>query len=465
MKRGEDIPMMRARSCGRAGFQTRVFVRLRHLAAGLACAMVALAASAGSAQAVCAGDCNGDGRVAIAELQACVNLAAGLSAPPCAAADADGDGTVEANEVDACVLSFLDAATCPMVAPTPTQPVPTATNTVVPTATAPPTNTPVPTATPTVPPTLTLTPTVTLTPTIALPTATFTATPFVIGSHACVLGTGSVLGLNTQALPLMLAPSGSLQVDCGTVGADGTADCSCSINSLNPVVIPAIGDVCVNPTSGCDTGTLDCDGGAALDTAVRADHNLGSCASNAACQASCATHCDGLGANFEVLSAGCEGFCQGGSSDETACTQDTQCPGGTCVGNNPVGHPETCNCVCQGTGLGTASAAGDLSCQIGLQIDVQLPSDGDCDPADTTPIRLAPLCGAVTTAQASGQIVDANNTAAKLLPLTQSSIDGAATTCSALAASTTTGISLVGHLAFFDSTLGDIFVAQRFNCQ
>jgi len=378
---------------------------------------------------------------------------------------------------------------CPAVQPTPTATntaTVTATPTVTATATATPTRTDTATATPTrtathtatatptrtVTPTGTHTATRTLTPTqtatatqTMTQTPTHTATPFVIGPHACVLGAGSNLGLATQALPLNLAPSGSLQIDCGAVGPDGTADCTCSITALNPVVIPAIGDVCVNPTAGCAPGTIDCDGGAALDTAVHADHNLGACASNAACQASCAAQCAGFGPTYDVLSAGCEGFCQGGGNDEGVCTQDTECPGGTCVGNNPVGHAGTCNCVCQGTGLGGASAAGDLSCQIGLQIDVQLPSDGDCDPLDPTPIQLAPLCGAVTTTQAVGQTVDANNTPAKLLPLVQSMLNGSGSTCAALAASTTTGISLVGHLAFFDSTLGDIFVAQTFNCQ
>jgi hypothetical protein len=48
----------------------------------------------------CAGDCNGDGRVAVAELISAVNVA--LERAPvssCAAADANRDGVVRINEL------------------------------------------------------------------------------------------------------------------------------------------------------------------------------------------------------------------------------------------------------------------------------------------------------------------------------------------------------------------------------
>jgi len=85
----------------------------------LALAMALLGAS--QATAVCVGDCDGDGRVSIANLQACVNRGSGLPAPSCPAADQNNDGTVDPNEVDRCVQGFLDASTCPMVfTPAPT---------------------------------------------------------------------------------------------------------------------------------------------------------------------------------------------------------------------------------------------------------------------------------------------------------------------------------------------------------
>ncbi|HMA46928.1 MAG TPA: hypothetical protein VKP11_06985, partial [Frankiaceae bacterium] len=113
-------------------------------------ALLALAVAlfgAARAHAVCVGDCDGDGRVSIANLQACVNRGSNLSGPSCAAADQNNDGTVDPNEVDRCVQSFLDSSTCPMVfTPAPTNTV-AKTNTPAPTNTRASTNTPVPTNT------------------------------------------------------------------------------------------------------------------------------------------------------------------------------------------------------------------------------------------------------------------------------------------------------------------------------
>jgi hypothetical protein len=49
---------------------------------------------------VCAGDCNGDARVAVDELVTAVRIALGEAAPErCAAADADGDAVVAIAEL------------------------------------------------------------------------------------------------------------------------------------------------------------------------------------------------------------------------------------------------------------------------------------------------------------------------------------------------------------------------------
>jgi hypothetical protein len=129
------------------------------------------------------------------------------------------------------------------------------------------------------------------------------------------------------------------------------------------------------------------------------------CAGDTACQTACDAHCAGLGAAYQRLNYGCEGFCQGGINNDLACVADTDCPGGSCTGTDPPGHPGTCNCGCQAEGLGGASPAGSLSCQIGTQIDVELPTDGDC--LDPNTIALAPVCGGLTTTTATGRIVDA----------------------------------------------------------
>jgi hypothetical protein len=56
----------------------------------------------------CTGDCDGNGRVAIAELISAVNIALNRAAvATCAAVDADGDGVVRINELVSAVGSAL----------------------------------------------------------------------------------------------------------------------------------------------------------------------------------------------------------------------------------------------------------------------------------------------------------------------------------------------------------------------
>ena len=325
-----------------------------------------------------------------------------------------------------------------------------ATNTATPISTATRTNTPAATSTATPPSTNT-----------PVPTNTVQA----IGKSVCTLTTGSELFLQTQALPLTLTPTGSFSIDCGAAGAGGTAACACELMQFGAVVIPAIGDVCVNPATGCQPGTVDCDGGAPLDVSLDADHNIGSCTSDAACATACDAHCSGLGAGFARQSYGCEGHCQGGSNAGGACTLDSQCPGGQCPGGEPVGHADTCNCVCAGDHLGDPSRAGGLFCNLGTQINVELPSTGACGDQNAT-IQLAPVCGGISTETSTGVIRHANNSATTTIPAAGAeSVDGTNLTCSALTTHTITGLKLVGQLGFFDSTLGDIRTRNTFVCQ
>jgi hypothetical protein len=422
----------------------------------LALAVALLGAS--QATAVCVGDCDGDGRVSIANLQACVNRGSSLPAPSCPAADQNNDGTVDPNEVDRCVQGFLDASTCPMVF------TPAPTNTVGLTNTPAPTNTPVRTNTTAPTATRTNTPGPTNTPTL-VPTNTPVPTPTgVIGESVCTLVTGSQLFLQTEALPLTLPPTGTFSIDCGAPGADGTAACACELIQFGAVVIPAIGDVCVNPAPGCDPGLVDCDGGAKIDVDLSADHNIGACTTDAQCATACDAHCAALGQGYIRQSYGCEGYCQGGANDGMACDRDSQCPGGQCPGGEPVTHFDKCNCTCAASGIGDPSLAGGLACNLGTQINVELPSNGHC--GDTATIHLPPVCGNVTTETSTGVVLNANNGAGKTIPATGAeSVEGARISCDALKAKTLTGLKLVGQLGFFDSTLGDIRSRNTFVCQ
>jgi hypothetical protein len=285
-----------------------------------------------------------------------------------------------------------------------------------------------------------------------------------IGESVCTLTAGSELFLQTQALPLTLVPAGSFSIDCGAPGAGGIAACSCELIAFGPVVIPAIGDVCVNPAPGCEPGLVDCDGGAPIDVSLRANHDIGDCTTDGGCATACDAHCASLGAGFARQSYGCEGHCQGGSNAGAACTRDSECPGGQCPGGEPVAHGNTCNCVCAGDNLGDPAGAGGLFCNLGTQINVELPSDGDC--GDTATIRLAPVCGGVTTETSSGVIENANNTPGTTIPATGlESVDGTRLTCAALTSHTITNLTLRGQLGFFDSTLGDIRTRNTFVCQ
>jgi hypothetical protein len=280
----------------------------------------------------------------------------------------------------------------------------------------------------------------------------------------CTLGAGSQLFLQTAALPLTLVPTGTFSIECGVPGPDGTTDCACELMEFGAVVIPAIGDVCVNPASGCEPGRVDCNGGAALDVDLNADHNIGTCESNAECATACDAHCTALGAGYVRQSHGCEGYCLGGSNDEAECSRDSECTGGQCPGGEPVAHFQTCNCVCAGTDLGDASAPGGMACNLGTQINVELPSDGDC--GDTATIRLAPVCGNVSTETSTGVVTDANNTAGSTIPAPGAeSVEGVEVSCENFKAGNITGLQLRGQLGFFDSTLGDIRARNTFSCQ
>jgi hypothetical protein len=239
----------------------RVMSKYRPLRSAAIAGSAWICVFAGTAGAVCVGDCDGNGQVSIAEAQACVNLAHGLPAPPCAAADQNHDGTVEPNEVDACIQAFLDAAACPMVfTPAPTSTgtsTPQASNTPLATPTTVPTNTatPLPTSTATAEPSATAT-AVPPTPTTA-PTCPLTAGRYTITT------TGGALRVATF-LPFPFPPGGK------TIQDVGPGDANCVHETVIPFpggltvpvfCVPALGATTSVTQSGCGVGRIDSNGG------------------------------------------------------------------------------------------------------------------------------------------------------------------------------------------------------------
>jgi len=397
------------------------------------------------AQAQCIGDCNGDGEVTINELITGVNIALGsANISSCESLDVNGDGEVTINELISAVSNALNGCPPEVDTPTPTITIPAGTATATITNTIPLVDTP--------------TPTPTEVPTVAA-----------LGSVECTLNaatTGaSELLLQTAALPIRLVPNGSFSIDCGAPGEDGVAECACELIQFGALVIPGIGDVCVNPAFGCEPGKIDCDGGAPVDVDLNANHNIGSCTSNAECQTACEAHCAALGAGYARQGHACEGYCLGGSNDENECSVDSDCAGGSCPGRDPVNHVDTCNCTCAGDNIGDAAPAGGLYCNLGTQINVELPVNGSCGDTGTT-LRLAPACGGVSSGTSVGVINNANDAAGTTIPATgPESLDGANVTCEQFSAEQITGLKLVGQLAFFDSALGDIRSRNTFVCQ
>ncbi len=285
---------------------------------------------------------------------------------------------------------------------------------------------------------------------------------FALGTHTCTLASSSRLSIVNSAFPLDLVPSGAVTISCGDTDAGLAAPCRCDLASFGAVVVPSIGDLCISPAAGCPAGSIDCDGGAPRDREMAADHNIGTCASNAACGAQCDAHCAGLGTGFTAQTHGCEGYCQGGANDEMACTEDSDCPGADCVGNAAF-HGNICNCVCTGGGLGGPSGAGEFDCSLGLQIHVELPSDGDC--LDASVQSLPPRCIGMTTTTTTGRISHSDNSGLSFPYPGPDVRTGAPTSCAAIEADSLGGLVLVGQTPLLDSTLGDVLPALSLSCQ
>jgi hypothetical protein len=281
------------------------------------------------------------------------------------------------------------------------------------------------------------------------------------GGHKCVIDpSSSSLRIITQTVPLPpLTPSGAIDIGCGPEDpGTGKAACDCELQSLDPIEITGIGFVCFtpgNPNDPCPTGEIDCDGGNALDVVMDSDHNIGSCTGNVGCAAQCAAYC----APARVFNSACEGFCVGGLNDGNPCTDDSECPGGSCPGT--LLHEPTCQCDCVMID-GGPSGQGGLQCNVSANINVEIA--GPCGDGDVL-IAAGQRCIPLTTETVTSQMHNTNNSPGKDFPVPTFTASGVAIGCSTLGASVTTGLSLVGAVNSFDSTIGDLQSQIVFTCQ
>ncbi|MBX3026534.1 hypothetical protein KF840_16640 [bacterium] len=380
--------------------------------AALFLATILLATSGGRAGAQCVGDCNGDGQVAINELIIGVNIALGEQPVSACPAFANGQGEVTIAQLILGVNNALNG--CPEL-PTPT----------------------------------------------ATPSATPTETP---EAGNCTLGGDSSLQLYFGAAdnPIALTLTGSINVDCDVPENAASGECACTVGTIEPISIPAIGFVCVAPRSEpCPSAVVECDGGAPLGLELRSSGNIGSCGGNDACAAECATACAPRVASL----SGCTGYCS--LTDDVSCSNDADClpDKGACNGPDPVGaNFDICQCSCLDPAAGAAGRPGEMQCNLGAALTVERAAP--CDGTDIT-INLGSACVPLTTATASTLITTANFNASATVPKngTPASSSGAPVTCSALSSRDLAGLKARGAINLFGSALGDLAVLLGADCQ
>lgn len=382
----------------------------RRIATSAAIFSVLLCARAEAQPPPCTGDCNGDGRVLINEVVLGVNIGLEIAGiDECRAMDANASGAVAVNEIIAAVGNGLNG--CSAAGPTPTP----------------------------------------------LPGGE-------IGEHACGLDAGSKITVYAALpVPLVFDAVGALAVSCGAPAVDRTAACTCALAFLEPVRVAGIGLVCVDPAPGCPAGRVDCDGGRSLDLDLVADSTSGSCTGNAACETICRSECaaDGKSVSF----AGCTGFCSGGPNEGASCAVENDCPGAFCNGQDPVaaGDRGVCQCQCLDLDTGAPSPPGQLQCQFGIALRVELAAP--CDGSDVL-IDVGSTCVPGTTGRASTLIVNANQVRGLTLPAAgPATVNGHAIPCEQLREVGATEMTLVGGASFFGSALGDLAITVESNCR
>jgi hypothetical protein len=292
------------------------------------------------------------------------------------------------------------------------------------------------------------------------------------------------LGICAEPVPV----AGELDVRCGA-GTDAR-DCACLFRSFEPVEISGVGFACIDPADGaCPSGTQDCDGSTSVSIDLVADSDIGTCSSNSECASKCDAYCGALEPAKVRYSSGCENYCQAGARLDLPCICDVA-TGGTCeackeevctgsgqacttdadclgVNDCPFGGCEgrdneldvDCHCQCTDEAFGNRTAAGGLNCRLPIAIRVE--SSSDCD-SNGLLVLLPPLCAPLTTGEASGILLQLNETSN---PLEFDSLRGASTTCAAFDGGDATGMTFVANLGFFDSTIGDVISQLTLQCE
>jgi hypothetical protein len=282
-----------------------------------------------------------------------------------------------------------------------------------------------------------------------------------LGTFACELDPDSSFFFESNAGFLGGSLAGSLEIGCGALDpASGTAACACRVGDAAPVEVPGRGWACVEPVDSCPPGTIDCDGGSALGFGIAADHDVGACDGNAACAAQCGAWCSARGA--QVWDSGCEGFCEGGTSDAASCTSDAQCPGGRCNGIVGGAHGNVCQCQCIELDEGT-SPPGGLRCNLGLRLRVEaaLP----CDATDVL-LDIGERCLPLTTESARASLTDQDHVPGRELPSGSDVLGGRALSCDVLQDAGTPGLILASAANAFDVPLaGDVYLLLGLGCE
>lgn len=254
-------------------------------------------------------------------------------------------------------------------------------------------------------------------------------------------------------------PVAQVEMQCRDAEGGGL-ECDCNVGRFDAVNIPGIGEVCIAPFSPCPSRPADCEGDTPLDINVHADHNIGECSSREDCQDQCDAFCTDIGEGYFRQASTCEDFCIGGERDGEECGMNTDCPGGACGGPDGGADGHICECVCAEVGVGEPTA-GNVSCSLGVAITVELGASGICGDVEPT-ITLAPVCGELTTGTSNARLDNVANTPGSIeVP----PAIGVPSTCEDLRDGNLVGSTLVGHLAFFGSAIGDILAENVFICE
>jgi hypothetical protein len=281
-----------------------------------------------------------------------------------------------------------------------------------------------------------------------------------LGQLTCPFDPDSSFFLESNTIFFGGTLEGSVTMTCGAYDpAAGTAPCECELGAVAPVETAGGLWACVSPAAGCAPGAISCSGGPSLDARIDADHDVGACTGNADCAAQCATSCGAAGTS--VWDSGCEGFCDGGPADGSACTAEAECPGGFCTGAPNVGHGNVCQCQCLDL-AGAPSRPGGLRCNLGarIRIEAALP----CDGTDVL-VDIGDRCLPLSTEGMQATLVDRDHVAGESLPAGVDVFGGQPVSCAALRESGPAGMLLYSTANAFDVPIaGDAYLVLGLGC-